>query len=227
MLISFVAAQTTATQPLARTLKFSVYAIKRTEEPLMYLPRPDAKPVALMLQSSNRSGDYVYKGTSPLEFFTETKELDGQLKRRLMASAELPEKANEVFVVLFQNPNHAEAKDVAPFKAHFFDVSTKSVPSGSLMLLNATGLRFYIKINEKIAEARAGATLVFNVGNKANIEIKTLFNGDYISVYSRQIPLGGAERKFMLLSPSPYEKALKPVVQFFRWEVEVPERRGR
>lgn len=92
-----------------------------------------ARTLEASVQSSGKGPSFHHKGGSPLVFFREVKDAQGNLKRETIASVVYPPEWKKMLVVLLADSRHPGE---GLFAAQAFDDSSEGFPAGSARIFN-------------------------------------------------------------------------------------------
>lgn len=199
----------------------------------MYLPRSGAKAQEIKLYSAYPSQRFTYVGSKSLQFFHEGKALAaGQLpQRKLVATAEIPEKTQEVFIVLFPAGDGVEG---ALFEAMVFNMDQQSFPAGKMLVLNASGMEFAGKFNDTLMEVKQGVVGIFNARAAVKIDLRKFVRRENKdgTITEKWLPAfsgeegGGGDKQILLLLPPFYKDSVAVRSKLFHFAEDSSDQRG-
>jgi hypothetical protein len=161
---------------------------------LTFTPRPDAEPVALRFYPTARSPSYLVTGSEPIEF------TDG-VTGEVVAEVSVPEGMTRG-LFLFTPASHPEPGDPG-YNVQVLNDDGRAFPSGTLRLLNGSGLELFGTINGRAVSLRVGLNTVDGLGGTAEVLLRTSFRGRSYQAFADTIALPDDGRALLILLP-PY-----------------------
>lgn len=194
-----------------RTINFSVYAAKMPTEPIQFLIKPAGNAQTVALYAAQRSPDYRWTGSGPLQLFSESQVAGkgAEMSRKLVAEVMVPEDMTQVLLILFPNPAVQTNESAPAYLAYVFNDSPENLPAGRMVLLNASGMEFVGKINNSIVTVTPGLNPPLQVGSAVKIDLRVKFRERYYQSYAGSLRLPENERMMLLILPPYYEGSLE------------------
>lgn len=195
-----------------RTINFSVYAAKMPTEPIHFLTKPLGNAQTVTLYSAQRSPDYRWTGSGPIQLFSESRIADmveGEVSRRIVAEVLVPDDMIQVLIILFPNPAFTTNESAPAYLAYVFNDSPENLPAGRMVFLNASGMEFVGKINNSVVTVQRGLNPPLQVGSAVKIDLRVKYRERYYQSYSSTLRLPENERMMLLILPPYYEGSLE------------------
>lgn len=189
-------AQTAANTPAVR---FTVFAAKPVSD-LAYVVRAGTPPQKLAFYPTARSPRYEYRGPMPLRF------LDAG-SGAVVAEATIPAGMRDA-LLLFTPLEAASAGGKAStlrYQVAVLDDSSARQASGTVAIINLSGLTLSGTVNKENVTLRAGLNPAIAAGRSATIKLRTIFNKREYQAYGATVPLAPKQRALVILFP-PFNK---------------------
>lgn len=198
-----------------RRLTFTVFAAEPMG-PLVYTPKPGAKPVPLVLYPTAQSPRYFQQGSG-------TVILRNQATGAVVAEVAVPVAIRRALLILLPDPG-----PLAPFPCRVWVIDDGSArdTSGMLRLLNLSGLRLAGTINRRPVVISQDQMEQYAAGSVAAVALRTEFKGRSYQAYAEIIPLGIDRRVLLLLLPPYHSGALQVQSRVLREVADAGSKRG-
>lgn len=208
-------------------LRFSAYAVKRPDEPIMVEPRAGGRAVALRFYTNQRSPALDYRGANPVWFFTEVPNPQPDparpTVRRPLGYAHVPEGVTRPLFIFFPGAEPSpDDPSPLPYRIYVFDDGPGNLPAGRVALLNASGLEYLGKFNDVVRPVTAGLNPPIDAGPSLRIELRTAVRGKYYQAYLNQHALAADERALLLFLPPLHRGSIEPQVRVLLGKAETP-----
>ncbi len=202
--------------PAARQLLFSVFAAEPVGR-LCYVAKPGTAPERLEFYPTVRSPLYLYEGPSRVQFL----DVDTAAIR---AEFTVPPRIRRVLLILA----HDNAARTGPiqYRVLILDDSAQRHDTGTIRILNLSGLELSGTINLRSVTLQGGADEIVQVGNTAVIHLRTPYHNRTYQAYAETLSIEHSGSAFLLLLP-PYRPGSLEVQSRFLAEAPVARPQSR
>jgi len=143
-----------------------------------------------------RSPGYNHHGPAPLKFFNVA-------SGEVMAEVTLPSRVRALLLIF--TPNDNPGSGVLPYRVQMVTDDVSAHATGTLKILNLTGMKLTGAINGRQVELVSGFNEPIRVDGTAVIELRTPFRNRSYQAYAETIAVGRAGRGLLVLLP-PYRR---------------------
>ena len=174
-------------------VRFTVFGLRPAGE-VAFVPKPGASPQAIRFYPTARSPRYEYRGSSPLRF------IDPETNA-VVAEAVVPPGAGEVLILLSPSAIDGKAAGARRFEVTMLEDTPARHPSGSLVIVNLSGLVLAGTVNERPVSPGPGPGAPLAVGRAAEVRLTTSAGTRRLQSYAGTIALARDERALLVLFP--------------------------
>ena len=182
-----------ATNAEVMPFEFTVFAAEPIRG-LEYLPEPEAAGVRLVFYPTSRSPYYTHRGEGPILI------LDSATQE-VVAEVSPPPHCRRGLLLFSETT--VPGDDTPSYGVTVLDDDHASVPSGSLVVLNASGLELVGTVHGRSFTLQSGLNAPMVLGPSADVRLQTRFRGRLHQCYCETCELGPSGRALLILLP-PY-----------------------
>jgi len=196
--LAFQAARAESAAP-EQTVRFTVFST-RPATGLNYVARARQAAAPVVLYPTARSPRYEYRGSMPIRI------LDAKTNTAV-AEASVPTTITEALLILV--PIEPVPATGLRYQVFVLDDTAARQASGSLALINFSGMELSGTIDGQAVKLTAGLNPVQPIGRSASVLLRTTVKGRSYQSYTGKIELKSTERALLLLFPPFYKGSVE------------------
>ncbi len=195
---SVLGASATGSAGQLQPVRFTVYSARPITD-VAFAARAGATPQKVTFYPTARSPRYDYRGAMPLRF------VDPR-SGEVVAEAVIPPDIRDALLLFSPVTSDAAGRTgTLRYQISVLDDSTARQGSGTLAIINFSGLELAGTIGKDAVTLRAGLNPVVGIGRSAKIMFRTAVKGRSYQAYASTLQLAPKERALLILFP-PYTK---------------------